>query len=319
MDLASKLQLRPEMKKEVELNLDHMGREVVFRGDLQRPGTRTRFLVDTHAILFDHYFILAKSFTARDARIGKYERYDVSKLPIPMDLLALESTNDDPVVKSSVRGVATVTPAQGAVSPLTHTGGPSANGAGVTLDSKDDKILYPFKIKHLGKTGTYTLYAFSANSRIEWCQKIIEAKTKHAAALFSQNAEPFRLRVLADTAFAHSDHTHGSKSVMIKGTPLHRAIKEVEKKYEAGSRPPPVCKTPVNCATVFQQPPGRMMCAIGTDFGVYMSDLSDPRGWKRVCIPSLLFTVYSLTMAPRLFPSCGSHRWPSSRTSTSSF
>jgi hypothetical protein len=236
-----------------------------------------------------------------------------------MDLLALESTNDDPVVKSSVRGVATVTPAQGAVSPLTHTGGPSANGAGVTLDSKDDKILYPFKIKHLGKTGTYTLYAFSANSRIEWCQKIIEAKTKHAAALFSQNAEPFRLRVLADTAFAHSDHTHGSKSVMIKGTPLHRAIKEVEKKYEAGSRPPPVCKTPVNCATVFQQPPGRMMCAIGTDFGVYMSDLSDPRGWKRVCVPSLLFTVYSLTMAPRLFPSCGSHRWPSSRTLTSSF
>jgi hypothetical protein len=291
MDLASKLQLRPEMKKEVELNLDHMGREIVFRGDLQRPGTRTRFLVDTHAILFDHYFVLAKSFTARDARIGKYERYDVSKLPIPMDLLALESTNDDPMVKSSVRGVATMTPAQGAVSPLTHTGGPSANGAGVTLDSKDDKILYPFKIKHLGKTGTYTLYAFSANSRIEWCQKIIEAKTKHAAALFSQNAEPFRLRVLADTAFAHSDHTHGSKSVMIKGTPLHRAIKEVEKKYEAGSRPPPVCKTPVNCATVFQQPPGRMMCAIGTDFGVYMSDLSDPRGWKRVRVSSLLFTV----------------------------
>lgn len=302
MDLASKLQLRPEMKKEVELNLDHMGREVVFRGDLQRPGTRTRFLVDTHAILFDHYFVLAKSFTARDARIGKYERYDVSKLPIPMDLLALESTKDDPVVKSSVRGVATVTPAQGAVSPLN---GPSANGTGVTLDSKDDKILYPFKIKHLGKNGTYTLYAFSANSRIEWCQKIIEAKTKHAAALFSQNAEPFRLRVLADTAFSYSDHTHGSKSVMIKGTPLHRAIKEVEKQYEAGARPPPVCKTGVNCATVFQQPPGRMMCAIGTDNGVYMSDLSDPRGWYRVCTFSLSCQVYLLTMVARLFPSCG--------------
>jgi hypothetical protein len=281
-----------------------MGREVVFRGDLQRPGTRTRFLVDTHAILFDHYFVLAKSFTARDARVGKYERYDVSKLPIPMDLLALESTNDDPVIKSSVRGVATITPAQGGVSPLTHTGGSAGNGAGVTLDSKDDKILYPFKIKHLGKNGTYTLYAFSANSRIEWCQKIIEAKTKHAAALFSQNAEPFRLRVLADTAFAYSDHTHGSKSVMIKGTPLHRAIVEVEKKYESGSRPPPVCKTGVHCATVFQQPPGRMMCAIGTDNGVYMSDLSDPRGWYRVCVSSLV-TVYPLITLSRPFPLCG--------------
>lgn len=283
MELSAKLQLRPEMKKEVELNLEHLGREVIFRGDLQRPGTRTRFLVDTHAILFDHYFVLAKSFTTRDpSRTAKYERYDVSKLPIPMDLLALESTRDDPVVKSSVRGVSTLTQAQGGMSPLTHTGAPT-NGPTAVLDSKDDKILYPFRIKHLGKNGTYILYAASAQSRKEWCEKIIEAKTKHAAALFSQNAEPFRLRVLADTAFAYSDHTAGSKSVTIKGTPLNRAIKEVEKKYaDSGPRPTPVCKTGVNCATVFQQPPGRMMCAIGTDYGVYMSDLSNPRGWYRV-------------------------------------
>ncbi|KAF7716451.1 Uncharacterized protein PECH_003857 [Penicillium ucsense] len=289
MDLASKLQLRPEMKKEVELHLDHLGREIIFRGDLQRPGTRTRFLVDTHAILFDHYLVLAKSVTARDARSAKYERYDVSKLPIPMDLLALESTNDDPVVKSSVRGVATITPAQGAAIPSANAAGVTANGGGVSLDTKDDKILYPFRIKHLGKTGTYTLYAFSASSRLEWCQKIIEAKTKHAAALFSQNAEPFRLRVLADTAFAYSDQSHGSKSVMIQGTPLHRAIVEVDKKYQGEGRPPPVGRTVVNCATVFQQPPGRMMCAIGTDFGVYMSDLSNPRGWHRA-IPIMRVT-----------------------------
>ncbi|KAJ5044391.1 Rho guanine nucleotide exchange factor [Penicillium rubens] len=282
MELASKLQLRPDMKKEVELNLEHLGRQIIHRGELQRPGTRTRFLVDTHAILFDHYLVLAKIFTMRD-RAVKYERYDISKLPIPMDLLGLESTDDDPVVKSSVRGVATVTPSQaGAASPLAHTG-PGASGAnGVVDSSRDDKILYPFKIKHLGKTGTYTLYAFSAQSRQEWCQKIIEAKTKHAAALFSQNAEPFRLRVLADTAFAYSDHAPGSKSVTIKGTPLHRAITEVEKQYEGEkTRPPAVCRTAVNCATVFQQPPGRIMCAIGTDYGVYMSELNNPRGWYR--------------------------------------
>ncbi|KAJ5534088.1 hypothetical protein N7527_000342 [Penicillium freii] len=280
MELASKLQLRPDMKKEVELNLEHLGRQIIHRGELQRPGTRTRFLVDTHAILFDHYLVLAKIFTMRD-RAVKYERYDISKLPIPMDLLGLESTDDDPVVKSSVRGVSTVTPSQaGAGSPLAHTGSGASNGAVDT--SRDDKILYPFKIKHLGKTGTYTLYAFSAQSRLEWCRKIIEAKTKHAAALFSQNAEPFRLRVLADTAFAYSDHTPGSTSVTIKGTPLHRAIKEVEKQYESSkTRPPAVCKTAVNCATVFQQPPGRIMCAIGTDYGLYMSELNNPRGWYR--------------------------------------
>ncbi|KAJ5908331.1 hypothetical protein N7495_001013 [Penicillium taxi] len=281
MELSTKLQLRPEMKKEVELNLEHLGRKIIFRGDLQRPGTRTRFLVDTHAILLDHYLVLAKSTTVRDpTRTIKIERYDVSKLPIPMDLLVLESTNDDPVIKSAVRGVATLTP-QTAVGPLNHQGPGTQNGV-ASLDSKDDKILYPFKIKHLGKNGTYTLYALSSRSRKDWCQKIIEAKTNHAAALFSQNAEPFRLRVLADTAFGFSDQAHGSKSVTIMGTPLHRAIKEVEKQYEkSGPRPSPVCRTTVNCATVFQQPPGRMMCTVGTDYGVFMSDLSNPRGWYR--------------------------------------
>lgn len=290
-ELSSKLQLRPEMKQEVELNLEHLGREIIFRGDLQRPGTRTRFLVDTHAILFDHYFVLAKSVTARDhSRTTKYECYDVSKLPIPMDLLVLESTNDDPVVKSSVRGVATVTPPQAArgvgPNPLVHTNSTNSLVPTTHLESpKDDKILYPFKIKHLGKNGTYTLYAFSAQSRADWCEMIIEAKTKHAAALYAQNAEPFRLRVLADTAFANSDHSLGSKSVTIEGTPLDRAIKAVEEKYAGpGPRPLPICKTCVNCATVFRQPQGQMMCAIGTDNGVYISEYNDPRGWVRVCV-----------------------------------
>lgn len=291
VELGSKLQLRPEMKNDVELNLEHLGREIIFRGDLQRPGTRTRFLVDTHAILFDHYFVLAKSITARDpTRTIKYEYYDVSKLPIPMDLLVLESTNDDPVVKSSVRGVSTVTPPQAArgtagPNPLIHTSSTNSLVPTTVLESpKDDKILYPFRIKHLGKNGTYTLYAFSAQNRADWCEMIIEAKTKHAAALYAQNAEPFRLRVLADTAFANSDNTSGSKSVTIEGTPLDRAIKSVEEKYPgSGSRPVPICKTGVNCSTVFQQPPGRLMCAVGTDNGVYISDYNDPRGWARVC------------------------------------
>ncbi|THC95550.1 hypothetical protein EYZ11_004975 [Aspergillus tanneri] len=287
MELSSKLQLRPEMKKEVELNLEHLGRQIVFRGDLQRPGTRTRFLVDTHAILLDHYLVLAKAVAARD-RTVKYESYDVSKLPIPMDLLVLESTNDDPVVKSAVRGVASVTPpqavARGAVgTPSNHApGGNSPMVPATVLENpKDDKILYPFKIRHLGKAGTYTLYAFSAQNRQDWCEKIIEAKTKHAAALYTQNAEPFRLRVLADAAFANSEFS-SIKPVTIEGTPLDRAIKDVEMRYPGSkSRPSPACRASVHCATVFQQPPGRMRCAIGTDYGVYISDYNDPRGWTR--------------------------------------
>ncbi|EAW12643.1 putative Rho guanyl nucleotide exchange factor [Aspergillus clavatus NRRL 1] len=320
MELSAKLQLRPEMKKEVELNLQHLGREIVYRGDLQRPGARMRFLVDTHAILFDHYLVLAKLSTTRDpSKAVKYESYDVSKLPIPMDLLVLESTNDDPVVKSSVRGVSSVAPPQAVsrstgTAPLIHTNsGNSSNSAsassGKTLvpstvleTSKDDKILYPFKVKHLGKNGTFTLYAFSAQNRQEWCEKIIEAKTKHAAALFAQNAEPFRLRVLADTAFANSDHSASSKrTVTIKGTPLDRAIREVEERYSVSNkRPVPVCRTSVHCATVFQQPVGRMMCAVGTDFGVYISEYNNPRGWVRA-IPVIRVTQIAVFEEFNLF------------------
>ncbi|TQB70753.1 hypothetical protein MPDQ_008100 [Monascus purpureus] len=279
LELSQKLQLRPEMKNQVELNLEHLGREIIFRSDLQRQGT-TRFnIVDAHAILFDHYLVLAKASTSK---MGKYSGYDVSKMPIPMDLLVLESTNDDPVVKSAVRGIATV--GGSAALPQAGNGNQTSSngtvGPTTTLENSSDKVLYPFKIKHLGKSSTYTLYAFSAQNRQDWCQKIIEAKTRHARALFAQNAEPFRLRVLADTAFAYTE-SQAPRSVVIEGTPIDRAIRDVEERYRSRSKPRPVCRNEVNCSTVFQQSSGRLICAVGTDSGVYMSAYDDPRGWFR--------------------------------------
>jgi hypothetical protein len=80
LELQSKLRLRPGMEK-VQLNLTHLGREIVFQGSLQRKGTNRVSWVDTHAILFDHYMVLAKPIQQRDAVGGlKHEVYDVSKL-----------------------------------------------------------------------------------------------------------------------------------------------------------------------------------------------------------------------------------------------
>ncbi|KAL1956757.1 hypothetical protein VTO42DRAFT_6810 [Malbranchea cinnamomea] len=279
-ELSSKLHLRPELKRVVELNLNHLGREIIHQGDLQRPRTKRFNWVDTRAILFDHYLVLAKIVTNRDpTRTLKYETYDVSKLPIPMDLLVLVSTNDDPVMKSSVMGISRV---NGPTTPAAAGGGNQAASVTVLENSKEDKILYPFKIKHLGKRDVYTLYAPTAQSRNEWCSKIIEAKTKHAASLHAQNAEPFRLRVLSDSAFAYSETAVTPKGITIKGTPLDRAIREVEKKYEGNlNRPLPICRAAVNCATVFRAPQGPIMCAIGTDYGVYISEYDNPRGWRK--------------------------------------
>ncbi|KAI5796331.1 CNH domain-containing protein [Peziza echinospora] len=307
LELGTKLIQRPSI--EVDLRLREKGREVIFRGDLQRHTNRFNF-IETHAILFDHYLVLAKTVQQKDVAGGaKQERYDVSRMPIPTGLLVLESTNDEPVIKSTANklglgGTTTVKPTAGATPSGTRPGQlnhPSTNlstnsigsAAGRAManggiDASNEKIMYPFRVKHLGKAvkadeNTYTLYAPSAQNRQDWCEKIVLAQERHAASLHAQNAEPFRLRVMADTAFGYEAAASSlPKPIPIRGTPLDRAIKEVEKMFEnAGSRPPVVCKAAVNCATSFRGQNGVEMFAIGTDYGVFISVASNPRGWMR--------------------------------------
>ncbi|RFU32396.1 hypothetical protein B7463_g3907, partial [Scytalidium lignicola] len=302
--LQAKLALRPSMEK-VELNLDHLGRELIHQGDLQRAGGNRFQWLETHAILFDHYLVLAKTVGKPDVAGRKRETYDVSKVPIPMQLLVLESTNDDPVVKSSVKGIGTVTTVTKAA-PMVNGGSngsrPSvgspeldrttSNSSIPTVSSvtrlatntgfDENKLMYPFRVKHLGKTEVYTLYASSEQKRQEWCDKILEAKTRHAASLYQQNAEPFRLKVIADSAFAYDALSAGSYKniVNVPGTPLERSIRDIERIYGARPRPRPECRTQVNCATTFNCF-GKPMTAIGTDYGVYTSEVNNPRGWTR--------------------------------------
>ena len=78
MELIHKLKMRPGMER-VELNLDHLGRELIFKGDLQRAGANRFTWLEIHALLFDHYLVMAK--TVKGEGPGKRnETYDVSKL-----------------------------------------------------------------------------------------------------------------------------------------------------------------------------------------------------------------------------------------------
>ena len=215
-----------------------------------------------------------------------------------MPLLFLESSKEEPISKQ-----------KGLPTPLTRTSAAgtsdtrlnkigerpnidnaatsSSMGSLARLNSADStgdaKILYPFKIKHLGHE-TYTLFAKDASTRDIWCQKIIEAKTRHAKALHAQNAEPFSLRVVADTVFQYESGSAVGKTTTtsVRGTPLDRAIREIEKIYGSGRGPGAVCRAQVNCATGFSAF-GKSLIAIGTDYGVYISDATDPRGWTRTC------------------------------------
>ena len=228
-----------------------------------------------------------------------------------MDLLVLESTNDDPVIKSTVKGITSVSAIKStnaaAASPNALTQVPSNSAASVgsgnktllasatTIDSANDKVMYPFRVKHLGKTDIYVLYAPTAVNRTEWCDRIIEAKTRHAASLRAQNAEPFRLRVLADTAFGYdsaSAASVGPRSVVIKGTPLDRAVEQCDRSfYGTGPRPGYVCRATVNCATTFMHPSGKRYNAVGTDYGVYVSDAENARGWTRAIAANAVIQI----------------------------
>ena len=75
LELQSMLVLRPGFQS--VLNLDHLGRELLKQGELQRQGSKGVRWVDTHALLFDHYFILAKAVISKDGRNDK--KFDVSK------------------------------------------------------------------------------------------------------------------------------------------------------------------------------------------------------------------------------------------------
>lgn len=337
--LQSQLVYRPETN--VSLNLDQLGRELLFSGDLQRTGGSRFTWVDTHCILLDNYLVLTKP--VKDPIPGsEIVRYDVSKIPIPMDLLILESADDDPVIKSTVKGITTV--ASAPVVPQLDANGrvtrtptgmssrpgavPLASSSSLTTvttnasdrtmitttvlpgDTKDNK-LFPFRLRHLGKE-VYILYASEIEQRRQWCTKIIEAKTKHASSLHQQNAEPFKLRVVADAAFAYDTYSGGQKSIMINGTPLSRAIEDVENRFRNTGRPGPVCRARVNCATTFSHTDGKQIVAIGTDYGVYISEIGHPRGFTRVRFPHFHVRSYRLMIAgdfrSKSQPDCCSRR-----------
>ncbi|KND89802.1 Rho1 guanine nucleotide exchange factor 3 [Tolypocladium ophioglossoides CBS 100239] len=294
MELDRMLVLRPGFQS--VLNLDHLGRVLIMEGELQRMGFKGMRWVDTHALLFDHYLILAKVVIPKDGKAEK--KYDVSREPIPMPLLFLESMTDEAVTKqkglTAPLGRTTTATAlgtqlnkvtsNGSGRPgLEHAATASSMNSLVPTNSGDaeGKILYPFKIKHLGHE-VYTLYASSARDRLDWCTSIFEAKTRHAKALFSQNAEPFRLRVLADASFHYDANSMYARAsgVPVKGTPLDRAIQDLERVMGPAHGITPVCRAQVNCATGFSAF-GKSVIAIGTDYGVFVSDPSEPRGWHR--------------------------------------
>ncbi|KIM99792.1 hypothetical protein OIDMADRAFT_181170 [Oidiodendron maius Zn] len=266
--------------EQVEVNLDNLGREPIFKGDLYRTVAGRLVWLKSHAQLFDHYFVLAKTMVQPDDTRNE-EIHDVSKL-----VGFLLCMHDDPLVRSPVPGfgaaaaaVARLTRAQSFPVENTNLNSASDGILSAVKPEEDTRLLYPFRIKHLGKPESYTLYAPTAANQRDWCEKIIEAKERHVATLLAKNAEPFQLRVITSQSFRYSiaSSTRRGSGVHIRGSSLDRAIRAMERQCTdtaAGYL------TSVHCATEFLWN-GQSKLAIGADDGIYISEGLTPRKWTR--------------------------------------
>jgi RhoGEF domain len=64
----------------VDLNLDHLGRELIHQGELVRAGNRFT-LIESHCFLFDHFFVLSKQDNIKSADgVVKADQYDITKM-----------------------------------------------------------------------------------------------------------------------------------------------------------------------------------------------------------------------------------------------
>lgn len=79
-DLSSKLVMRPGISPS-DLLLKDPERRILFKGELLRMGNNRVVWLDSFAILYDHYFILAKVVHPSKENVDgkRVERYDVSK------------------------------------------------------------------------------------------------------------------------------------------------------------------------------------------------------------------------------------------------
>ena len=270
IELQARIQLRSGMES-IPLDLTHPDREILHQGALFRMLNNK--WTETSVILFDHYVVLAETVDTvlrNDDATRESEhvvKYDVSELPIPIDLLLLDSTDNNPL----------------------------SEGVGGSL-------LWPFHLRHLGRMQiSHTLGTLTHQRRQEWCFKVIEAKQRHAISLQKLNAEPFRLEVLSGTGFVinavpEAAHTNSSmfgdnKIANIQDTPLHRALLDLEEqdKNTGPEALKPVCRAAVNCATTFVDPyGGDSIVVVGTDYGVYISKYEISRVWTRVSSYSVL-------------------------------
>ncbi|KAF7720621.1 RHO1 GDP-GTP exchange protein 2 [Apophysomyces ossiformis] len=172
-----------------DLQLLEPGRKLIHEGPLMRRSHIVIESLELHVFLFDHMLLMTKVRKT----LENDEEYHISKRPIPLELLHVQEATEGFAV--GFRSLST-----------THSS-TIASMANNVLPASNNAI----QLRHLGRRGDdYLLHAENAEVRLEWKQKIVEAK----ATLEHSNADRlvFEVRSLSDTTFTGSSAAGGSSN-----------------------------------------------------------------------------------------------------------
>lgn len=189
-----------------DLQLAAPGRKLLHEGTLTRRTHMGVEAVEHHFFLFDHLLLITK-------RKGNND-YVLWRKPIPLELLHMrDGTEGFSLGMRTLTNTSTFPPTPGGLpqhmSPVTATTtstltmsptnlSPATTMTPITPPSSSSTSLI---IQHLGRHGDdYLFYAPSAQQRMEWKQKIVEAKEALEMAFPERRA--FEIRSLSDTTFA---------------------------------------------------------------------------------------------------------------------
>jgi hypothetical protein len=246
-EINSRIRYKPD--EHHDLNLMKPGRRLLKEGVLTRKSHIVVETVELQVFLFDHLLLMTK--VKKSPTKENDVEYMISKRPIPMALLHIQEATEG--FSIGLRNMSsTYSGTSNASSSPTVMGLPSSSPFGVS---------YPILFSHLGRRGAdYVMYAENAASRLEWKEKVVEAKAMKEMAHIEKHV--FEIRTLSDTTFAGPNnqlqsHNHGKVNCTV---PFSKYIDYMEKIIDLCS----LIIVDLVGAT------GIRMIAVGTQLGIWM-------------------------------------------------
>ena len=195
LEIEARIRFKPDEFH--QLNLSQPGRRLLKEGTLTRRSHLVVETIELQVFLFDHMLLMTK-VKRSPTREGDVE-YVISKQPIPLDLLQVQEATEG--FSIGLRNMSS-----------TYS---STSASMSTIPSSPFGSTYPIMFTHLGRRGNdYVLYAENATVRMEWKEKLVEAKA--SKEMTDVHKRSFEIRSLSDTTFggtSYQSHAHNHGKV----------------------------------------------------------------------------------------------------------